>query len=110
MANFIVGIISLTLGVVVLSGVFITTVKGTNTTGWTAGEVALTERTTGLLEVVGSPDYWLYSWSKILSQDESTKSLWSHECLWPCVRSEVFLDEGGHTLSPIFYRREVSIF
>ena len=41
MANFIVGIISLTLGVVVLSGVFITTVKGTNTTGWTAGEIAL---------------------------------------------------------------------
>jgi len=41
MANFIVGLISLTLGVVVLSGVFITTVKGTNTTGWNAGEVAL---------------------------------------------------------------------
>ena len=41
MANFIVGLISLTLGVVVLSGVFITTVKGTNTTGWTAGETAL---------------------------------------------------------------------
>ena len=41
MANFIVGLISLTLGVVVLSGVFITTVKGTNTTGWSAGEVAL---------------------------------------------------------------------
>jgi len=41
MANFIVGIISLTLGVVVLSGVFITTVKGTNTTTWTDGEVAL---------------------------------------------------------------------
>lgn len=41
MANFIVGLISLTLGVVVLSGVFITTVKGTNTTTWTAGEVSL---------------------------------------------------------------------
>jgi hypothetical protein len=41
MANFIVGIISLTLGVVVLAGVFVTTVKGTNTTGWTSGEVAL---------------------------------------------------------------------
>lgn len=41
MANFIVGIISLTLGVVVLSGVFITTVKGTNTTGWSTGEIAL---------------------------------------------------------------------
>jgi len=41
MANFIVGIISLTLGVVVLSGVFITTVKSTNTSSWTAGEIAL---------------------------------------------------------------------
>jgi len=41
MANFIVGIISLTLGVVVLSGVFVTTVKSTNTTGWTSGETAL---------------------------------------------------------------------
>ena len=48
MANFIVGIISLTLGVVVLSGVFITTVKGTNTTGWSAGEIALW----GLLSIV----------------------------------------------------------
>jgi hypothetical protein len=41
MANFIVGIISLTLGVVVLAGVFISTVKTTNTTGWAAGEIAL---------------------------------------------------------------------
>ena len=55
MANFIVGIISLTLGVVVLSGVFITTVKGVNTSAgtcfytngasytcsWTSGEIAL---------------------------------------------------------------------
>lgn len=41
MANFIVGIISLTLGVVVLSGVFVTTVKNANTTGWTSGETAL---------------------------------------------------------------------
>lgn len=54
MANMIVGIISLTLGVVVLSGVFLTTVKGTNQTAtcvlangatgecaWTAGEIAL---------------------------------------------------------------------
>jgi len=55
MANFLAGIISLTLGVVVLSGVFITTVKGVNqsnacffangsagrTCTWSAGEVAL---------------------------------------------------------------------
>ena len=41
MANFLMGIISLTLGVVVLANVFITTVKNTNTTGWTTGEVAL---------------------------------------------------------------------
>ena len=33
MANFIVGMISLTIGVVVLANVFITTVKGTNTAG-----------------------------------------------------------------------------
>lgn len=41
MANFIIGIISLTIGVVVLANVFITTVKGVNTTTWTAAEVAL---------------------------------------------------------------------
>lgn len=41
MANFMVGIITLTLGVVILSGVFIATVKNTSTTGWTTGEVAL---------------------------------------------------------------------
>jgi hypothetical protein len=49
MANFVTGIISLTIGVVVLSTVFITTVKGTNTTAWTAGEVALW----GLLSLCG---------------------------------------------------------
>ena len=54
MANFLTGIISITLGVVVLSGVFITTVKNTNqsnvcvnatggldTCAWSAGEIAL---------------------------------------------------------------------
>ena len=41
MANFITGLIGLTLGVVVLSGVFITTVKDTNTSTWSSGEVAL---------------------------------------------------------------------
>jgi len=49
MANFIMGIISLSVGVVVLAGVFITTVKGTNTTGWTTSELALW----GLLTIVG---------------------------------------------------------
>lgn len=49
MANFIMGIIGLSVGVVVLSGVFITTVKGANTTGWTASELALW----GLLTIVG---------------------------------------------------------
>lgn len=54
MANFVTGIISLTLGVVVLSGVFLTTVKATNMNSscvlangsvgncaWSAGEIAL---------------------------------------------------------------------
>lgn len=41
MSNFITGLIGLTLGVVVLSGVFITTVKETNTSTWSSGEVAL---------------------------------------------------------------------
>ena len=49
MANFVTGIISLTIGVVVLSTVFITTVKDTNTTAWTSGEVALW----GLLSLCG---------------------------------------------------------
>lgn len=63
MANFLTGIISLTLGVVILAGVFITTVKGVNQTGqycfydngasyhcsWSAGEIALW----GLLTIAG---------------------------------------------------------
>jgi len=40
MANFILGLISLTIGVIVLASVFITTVKDTNTSSFTAGEVA----------------------------------------------------------------------
>lgn len=43
------GIISLTIGVVILSNVFITTVKGTNTTGWASAETALW----GLLTIAG---------------------------------------------------------
>jgi len=49
MANFIMGIISLSVGVVVLAGVFINTVKTQNTTGWTTSETALW----GLLTIVG---------------------------------------------------------
>lgn len=65
-ANFIIGIISLTIGVVVLANVFITTVKGVNTTytcggmngsvynasltcTWTGAEIALW----GLLVIAG---------------------------------------------------------
>lgn len=49
MASFFGGILNLTLGVVILSGVFITTVKGTNTDTWSASEVALW----GLLTLAG---------------------------------------------------------
>lgn len=41
MASMISGLILLAVGVVVLANVFIATVKGTNTSGWTTGEVAL---------------------------------------------------------------------
>ena len=42
MANpMISGIISITLGVIMLANVFIPTVKGVNTTTWTTGEIAL---------------------------------------------------------------------
>lgn len=42
MANpMISGIISITLGVIMLANVFIPTVKGVNTSTWTTGEVAL---------------------------------------------------------------------
>ena len=41
MANFIMGIISLTIGVVILANVFITTVKNQSTTDWTTAEIAL---------------------------------------------------------------------
>jgi hypothetical protein len=41
MANFIMGIISLTIGVVILANVFITTVKNQSTTDWSTAEVAL---------------------------------------------------------------------
>lgn len=37
----VTGIISITLGVIMLANVFISTVKGVNTTGWSSGEIAL---------------------------------------------------------------------
>ena len=40
-ANFLSGIISLTISVVVLATVFISTVKTTNTTGWSASEISM---------------------------------------------------------------------
>lgn len=49
MANMISGIVAITLGAVVLSTVFITQIKGTNTSTWTSGEVALW----GTLSLVG---------------------------------------------------------
>lgn len=49
MANFISGIISLTIGVVVLANVFIFTVKNTSTVGWTSAEIALW----GLVSLIG---------------------------------------------------------
>jgi len=52
MANFIMGIISLSISVVVLANVFIFTVKNTATTGWSASEVTMWGLLT-LISVVG---------------------------------------------------------
>ena len=41
MANMLSGIVFLSIGVIVLANVFITTVKNTNVSGWTAGETSL---------------------------------------------------------------------
>lgn len=41
MATFIGGIVSISLGVIMLANVFISTVNGTNTSGWSTAEVAL---------------------------------------------------------------------
>jgi len=42
MANpFVAGIISITLGVIMLANVFVPTVKGVNTDAWAASEIAL---------------------------------------------------------------------
>jgi hypothetical protein len=41
MTNFIGGIFNITLGAVLVATVFITTIKGTNTSSWSAGEIAM---------------------------------------------------------------------
>lgn len=41
MANFVSGVISLTLGVIMVASVLIPQVKGTNTDTWETGEIAL---------------------------------------------------------------------
>ena len=52
MANFISGIISLSIGVIMMSSVYKTTVHGTNTTDWSTSEIALWS-VVGLVGVVG---------------------------------------------------------
>ena len=52
MANFVQGIISLSIGIILMTSVYMTTVHGTNTTTWTASEVALWS-VVGLIGVVG---------------------------------------------------------
>ena len=49
MANMITGIISITIGAVILASVFISTIKGQNTSGWTTSELAMW----GLLSLIG---------------------------------------------------------
>ena len=49
MTTMIGGIVSITLGAVMLANVFISVIKDTNTTGWETSEVALW----GLLTLVG---------------------------------------------------------
>lgn len=41
MANFVAGVISLTLGVIMVASVLIPQVKGVNTSTWDTGEIAL---------------------------------------------------------------------
>jgi len=47
--SMITGILSITVGAIILSSVFISSIKATNTTGWTASETAMW----GLLSLVG---------------------------------------------------------
>ena len=52
MANFITGIISITISAVILASVFISTIKGTNTSTFTTSEVAMWGLLT-LIAIVG---------------------------------------------------------
>lgn len=52
MANFISGIITLAIAVIMMSSVYMTTVHNTNTSTWTTSEVALWS-VVGLIGVVG---------------------------------------------------------
>jgi len=52
MANFVAGIISLVLGIVLVANLFMPTVKNTNTTTWTTGEVAMWG-VVGLAAIIG---------------------------------------------------------
>jgi len=52
MANFIAGIVSLVVGITLITSLFLSTVHDTNTTGWGTGEVALFG-ILGLLGIVG---------------------------------------------------------
>jgi len=52
MANFIGGIIGLSIGIIIMSAVYMTTVHSTNTSTWSTSEVALWS-VVGLLGVVG---------------------------------------------------------
>jgi len=52
MANFISGIISLSISVIMMSSVYMTTVHNTNTSDWSASEIALWS-VVGLVGVVG---------------------------------------------------------
>lgn len=52
MANFISGIISLSISAVILASVFIFTIKNTSTTGWTSSETTMWGLLT-LIAIVG---------------------------------------------------------
>jgi len=52
MANFVGGIISLVLGIVLIANLFMPTVKGVNTDAWTAGETAMWS-VVGLAAIIG---------------------------------------------------------
>lgn len=52
MANYIGGIIGISLGAIVLANVYMSTIVGTNTTTWSASEIALWG-VMGLVGIIG---------------------------------------------------------